>query len=583
MTYITSKNFILPNNSSDYYGLDTETTGLDPVSDKARLVQIGNTKEQFVYDLFKLDPEQIKLLGNFIASNKFYIHNALFDVPFLFNTFDIKFINCIDTMILYQAILRQTYSDSRSTIKYPKSLSVLMRLLFNKDISKEEQTSDWSMVCLSEEQIEYASKDALFVYMIGNKLIKHEASSTLNFRISMRAINVLSRIRLNGICLDTNELDKLVAEWTNKVNEAEKQCEKIFGNINIKSSVQIGDWISKRIDTSNWEKTEKTGKLITDADALKAHLSELPELEYLITYKKYNKYLSTYGDNIKLFINPKTNRIHGSYTLGYTDTGRLSSMKPNIQNFPREEWYRKLFIPQNDNVLVCADFSQVEVRVAAILSGEENMLKAYREGKDLYKHTASLLFRKPEEEITKEERQRAKAVVLGLQFGMGYKTLCKYALNYGVKLSEEESNTLVVRYKEAYPRLTAWQVETTTIASELLSTQTVCGMKRKLSDDNYYTCSLNTPVQGSAAEVILVALTVLDEYIQKNKLSAKIVATVHDEILVECSKEDSQVVKKALETIMHKAFIFVFDRVGIRGADANIVEAHIGGNWYEAK
>ena len=92
---------------------------------------------------------------------------------------------------------------------------------------------------------------------------------------------------------------------------------------------------------------------------------------------------------------------------------------------------------------------------------------------------------------------------------MGYKTLCKYALNYGVKLSEEESNTLVVRYKEAYPRLTAWQVETTTIASELLSTQTVCGMKRKLSDDNYYTCSLNTPVQGSAAEVILVALTVL--------------------------------------------------------------------------
>ena len=583
MNYITRENFILPNNSSDYYGLDTETTGLDPISDKLRLVQIGNTKEQFVYDLFKLDPEQIKLLGNFIISNKFYIHNALFDVPFLFNTFDIKFINCIDTMILYQAILRQTYSDSRSTIKYPKSLSVLMRLLFNKDISKEEQTSDWSMMCLSEEQIAYASKDALFVYMIGNKLIKHEASSTLNFRISMRAINVLSRIRLNGICLDTNELDKLVSEWTNKVNEAEKQCEKIFGNINIKSSVQIGDWISKHIDTSNWEKTEKTGKLITDADALKAHLSELPELEYLITYKKYNKYLSTYGDNIKLFINPKTNRIHGSYTLGYTDTGRLSSMKPNIQNFPREEWYRKLYIPQDDNVLVCADFSQVEVRVAAILSGEENMLKAYREGKDLYKHTASLLFRKPEEEITKEERQRAKAVVLGLQFGMGYKTLCKYALNYGVKLSEEESNTLVVRYKEAYPRLTAWQVETTTIASELLSTQTVCGMKRKLSDDNYYTCSLNTPVQGSAAEVILVALTVLDEYIQKNKLSAKIVATVHDEILVECSKEDSQVVKKALETIMHKAFIFVFDRVGIKGADANIVEAHIGGNWYEAK
>ena len=105
MTYITRENFILPKETQDYYGLDTETTGLDPISDKLRLVQIGNTKEQFVYDLFKLDPEQIKLLGNFITSNKFYIHNALFDVPFLFNTFDIKFINCIDTMILYKAIL----------------------------------------------------------------------------------------------------------------------------------------------------------------------------------------------------------------------------------------------------------------------------------------------------------------------------------------------------------------------------------------------------------------------------------------------------------------------------------------------
>ena len=583
MIYITRENFILPTNSSDYYGLDTETTGLDPVSDKLRLVQIGDTKEQFVYDVYSLTYEQLNLLGKFIETHKFFIHNALFDVPFLLNTFEIKNIECVDTMILYQAILRQTYSDSRSTIKYPKSLSALMRVLFNKDISKEEQTSNWNKIDLTYEQLEYAGKDALFVYMIGNKLIKHEASSTLNFKISMRAIPVLSRIRLNGICIDTDKLDELVMDWTNKVKEAEVKCKKVFGDININSSQQIGEWISKHTNTLSWEKTEKTGKIITDADALKAHLSELPELEYLITYKKYNKYLSTYGDNIKLFINPLTARIHSSYTLGYTDTGRLSSMKPNIQNFPREEWYRKLFIPQDDNVFVCADFSQVEVRVAAILSGEENMLKAYREGKDLYKHTASLLFKKPEDEITKEERQRAKAVVLGLQFGMGYKTLCKYALNYGVKLSEDESNVLVVRYKEAYPRLTAWQVETTSIASELLSTQTVCGLKRKLSDDNYYTCSLNTPVQGSAAEVILVALTALDTYINKNDLTAKIVATVHDEILVECSKEDSLRIKNALENIMLKAFQFVFSKVGIRGADANIVEAHIGGNWYEAK
>lgn len=588
ITYITSDNFILPNNSEEYLGLDTETSGLDPIQEHIRLVQIsvpdGETlrHNQFVYDLYDLDIDQIKQLKEFIQRNKFFIHNALFDVPFLMRDIKITNISCVDTMILYQAILRQTYPDSRSTIKYPKTLKALMKLLFNRDISKLEQVSDWTQADLTDEQIQYAGLDALYVSMIGDKLIKHDAAKTLNFKLTMQAIPVLSRMRLTGIKMNVSELDKLIAEWQDKVNTSFDKCCEIFHDININSSKQLGDWISYKVDTSSWDRTEKTGKLITDADALRAHIKELPEIEPLITYKKYNKYLSTYGDSIKKCI-LTDGRIHSSYTLGYTDTGRLSSMQPNIQNFPREDWYRKLFIPDTNNVFVCADFSQVEVRVAAILSGEENMLKAYREGKDLYKHTASLLFQKPEKDITKEERQRAKAVVLGLQFGMGYKTLCKYALNYGVNLTEDESATLVSRYKEAYPRLNLWQIQTTALASETMITSTVGGLKRRLSAENYYTCSLNTPVQGSAAEVILAALIALDRYIQASEIPAKIVATVHDEILVETIKGSEDKIKQALETIMLKAFRFIFEKQGIKGADYNIVEAHAGKSWYDAK
>lgn len=586
MTYVTRENFVLPTSVSDFYGLDTETTGLEIHTSKVRLLQIANTKERFVYDLFKLDDAQLSQLKTFLETHKFYIHNAMFDVPFLMQTFHVKYITCMDTMIMYSLVLKATYTNTKSAIKFPKSLAVIMKVLFNVDISKEEQSSDWNTSELTQSQLQYAELDPLYTYMIGNKLKSHEALQTLNFKLTSASINALARMKLTGIKIDVPRLDALIEEWKKKVDESYKECLVTFKEVNINSSVQLAEWIKKNAPASvlnTWEKTEKTGRLNTDADTLRSHLSDVPALSPLVEYKKYYKYLSTYGDNIKAFINPVTDRIHGEYKLGFTDTGRLSSIKPNIQNFPREDWYRRIFIPNKGNVLVCADYSQVEVRVAAILSHEEHMLKAYREGKDLYKQTASLLLHKKEDTITKEERQRAKAVVLGLQFGMGARTLVKYALNYGVVMSEDESVELVTRYREAYPRLYQWQMNTTAIAKETLMTETICGMKRKLDEDNYYTCSLNTPVQGSAAESILYALWKLDKTICDNNIPARIVATVHDEILVECAASVGEKVKNLLAQVMLEAFRFVFMRIGIQGADANIVEAHIGSNWYDAK
>lgn len=578
--------------SEKFLGLDIETypvinegvsAEFDSKRSKIRTIQIysSDSDTAIVFDLMKMN--DVEDLKSFIKENKFFIHNALFDVRFL-QELGITEVKCMDTMIMYATVLRSHYADSK---QYSVSLKEAVHQLFSTDISKLQQVSDWSVNELSQEQIKYAGEDAYWAFMVGNKLLNSPAIKTDNFKITTNAINTVARIIRNGIYLDTDKLDVMIEAWRSASSTAEEMCQKYYGDMNIRSNVQLGEWLKKNLTTEQlalWPKTAK-GSLKTDTATL-LEAESIEALKPLVTYKKFQKYISTYGDSIKALINPVTKRLHPSYTLAFTDTGRMSSRDPNVQNFPRPDEnlgnYRELFVPQwKGTTFVCADYSQVEVRVAAILSKDKRMLEAYRTGKDLYKLTASLILHKPEEDITKAERQRAKAVVLGLQFGMGYKKLCQYAKQYGVDMSEDESSKLVDNYRLAYPDLYEWQQRTTRESAITLKATTVGGMVRKLNEDNYYTCSLNTPVQGSAAEALLYSLTLLDKQFIYEKLPAKIVATVHDEILVECKTEVAEHVKDLLEQSMVLGFIHVFPQN--YGAVNNIVEAHIGDSWYDAK
>lgn len=592
----------LYNASSEILGLDVETypvinegvsAEFDSKRSKIRTIQIYRKchKEDeedislaVVFDFMKMNELHTKALISFIRSNKFYIHNALFDVRFL-QELGIPNVMCLDTMIMYSAFLRANYPNSK---QYSVSLKTAVHELFGEDISKMEQVSDWSVSELTPEQIKYAALDAYWVWMLGDDLIHNPSTKTDNFKLTNGAINAVARIIRNGIYLDTEKLDVMIEGWRAAASAAEIACDKYYGDMNIRSSVQLGEWLKKHLTTEElalWPKTGK-GSLKTDTATL-MEAEHIEALKPLVTYKKYQKYISTYGDSIKAMINPVTKRLHPSYTLAFTDTGRMSSRDPNVQNFPRPDEqlgnYRELFVPQwkGKTTFVCADYSQVEVRVAAILSKDKRMLEAYKTGKDLYKLTASLILHKKEEDVTKEERQRAKAVVLGLQFGMGYNKLCQYAKQYGVNMSEDESAKLVENYRLAYPNLYEWQQRTTREAALSLKAKTVGGMVRKLNEDNYYTCSLNTPVQGSAAEALLYTLWLLDRQFVHEKLPAKIVATVHDEILVECKVEVAEKVKELLEQAMMLGFTHVFPEN--YGAVNNIVEAHIGDSWYDAK
>lgn len=580
-------------NNTTRYGLDIETypvilEGKDysfcSKRAKIRTIQIYNPENTvaYVFDLKKLissGADEVTLAHKIIVDKKFFIHNALFDIRFL-QELRIPFVDCVCTMTMYTTVLKSRYPDSK---KYSASLKEVTRQLFHEDISKLEQTSDWSQDDLTEEQIKYAGYDAVLAYRIGRVLSKDKTVHTDNFRITTNVLNAIARIIRNGVFIDTEALDVMISDWQKKVDEAQVACDKYYPGMNIRSNVQLGEWLQKNIDTdtlAGWPRTEK-GALKTDAPTLIEH-ENIEALKPLVEFKKYQKYLSTYGESIKEMINPVTKRLHPQYTVAFTESGRLSSMNPNVQNFPRGGEYRSLFVPQfKSTTLVCADYSQVEVRVAAILSKDKRMLEAYSNGKDLYRQTASLILHKPEDSITKQERQRAKAVVLGLQFGMGAKKLCLYAKNYGVDMTPEESEVLVRNYRQAYPELYAWQIQTTEQAALSLKAYTVGGMVRQLSENNYYTCSLNTPVQGSAAEAILFAIADLDKIFIQRGWPAKIVATVHDEILVECKTSVADVVKGLLEQSMMLGFLHVFPET--YGAIHNIVEAHKGASWYEAK
>lgn len=568
------------------YGLDTETyattkdgTAFDTTTAKMRLIQIGDTKKVFVFDVLKLSDKDMQGVYEFISKGKFYIHNALFDLRFL-QAVGIPFVDCIDTMVLYSLYLKSEIFNSK---QYSVSLKEAVRQIYNVDLDKAEQISDWKQPKLNDNQLFYSGYDALWVYKIGERLSKLPSSTTTSCALTMRVLNAIARIIRSGVYISKDKLGALVKEWNYKLNEAEELCDKYYDDINVRSNAQLGDWLQKHLPKNVlevWERTPK-GALKTDASTLSEY-AEIEAIKPLLTYKKYSKYISTYGGSILESINPVTKRLHPQYTVAFTESGRLSSMQPNVQNFPRDAEYRALFVPQWDSTtLVCADYSQVEVRVAAILSKDKRMLEAYKTGKDLYKQTAALLLHKKEEDVTKAERQRAKAVVLGLQFGMGHEKLCAYAKNYGVQITEEESAALVNNYRKAYPQLYVWQKKTTAAAATSLTTSTMLGMVRKLSSDNYYTCSLNTPVQGSAAEAILYAIDLLDRELIHSKLPAKIVATVHDEILVECKKSVAEEVKDILTQCMILGFTGVFPET--YGAENNIVEAHIGDSWAEAK
>ena len=593
----------LLNNPRKLYGLDIETgkqdkyksndkAGLDPHLSFIRLIQVYDpaTRKIFVFDIrrdISNDP-----LSCFLSTGKFIAHNAIFEIKHLQKA-GIE-IDCSCSMIMAQFVevaerspFEPSNEEQEERYRPTKGfgLKAVVQKYFSVVIPKEQQVSDWSKEELSDEQIHYAALDAVLPYMVGKKLypIISEYKMLRALKMYKDMQYVIADMELNGMGFDKEAHTELIMSWELKKIEAEIDCKKYFGGVNLRSPKQLHEWVENNVDDKLkklWPRSTKTNNFSFNKTQLQPLESRHEGIACFIRYKKYATLLSTFGDSLQGKINPRTNRIHCSFSLGHTRTGRLSSRDPNLQNMPaRGDSFRHIFVPDKGNVLVVADFSQVEIRVAGELSKDPEIRGAYKRGEDLHSAIVAALEDKDIKDVTKEERQLGKAINFGLQFGMGAKKLAFYAASsYGVEMSETDAQRAWDTYHRKYSVYGAWCQSQRRMAESTGFIRTPMGKVRRLAEGEYYTKAINTPVQGGAAEVSYASLIKLREKLKYS--SAKILNTVHDEIILECPEKDSEGIARIMEICMQQGMLTLFPKaVGV----TDLVEANVGLNWSEAK
>lgn len=378
------------------------------------------------------------------------------------------------------------------------------------------------------------------------------------------------------------EDDREVKGKYRAVNRAHTNIKEYLVNIN--SGKQLSEWIKDKYSPAkilNWPKTP-TGVLKTDVHTLTEFGGEL--IEPLLNYKKYKKLVSTYAETYASHYVTENGitTLHPNFSLCKTGTGRMSSYEPNLQNVPQRgigAEYRQCFTTRPGNrAYICADFSQIEVRVAACMSECPDMLQAYENGDDIHLMNAMAVTGKSKEEITKLERTMAKANTFTKLFGGGTATTRTYAKqSFGVEMTEEEAVEQQETFRKMFPRFREWQIEVTEHAKHNLFVRTALGKLRKLDPDNYYCVSINTIIQGTAAEIMELSLIKLQWAIRASGLDIKIINCVHDEISLDCHADCVEKAKEMIELQMTRAAVGVLPNMPTRG----LVEVEVGVNWAE--
>ena len=575
---------------ADVIGIDTETkpkpeyinypeAGLSPHLAELALIQMFDGKRSYVFDVQKLGGAFLKELLPFLERERFVAHYAQFDLQF-FMLLGVKSMNIGCTRIATRLLYHATYpTDEGLSAKLDDTVKIFLKA----DISKKLQVSNWGAE-LTFEQIQYAAIDAVAVYKLAEKLSKgiHKFGLERIYKLTKESQFPIVEMQLNGIKFNTERHKILLQQWRNELYESRKELAALTG-LEQFTGHTIAGWLSEKLtedELALWPKTE-SGKLATDAHVF-ADFSYLPIVQPFARFQKATKLTSTYGKALVDLINPETNRLHSNFNLCGARTGRLSSSRPNSQQFPRDNEFRSCFIAEPGNVLVRADFNQIEIRVAAELSRDEQMLRAYREGIDIHALTASQVTRKPIAQVSKADRQLAKAINFGFMFGLGAKKFAHYAKkSYGVEVTQDEAFTAVDAFRDTYEGYRTWQVNQANTAAKTMTVRTPCAKLRALSTDNCYGASMNTPVQGGAAECMLYSLVYLYHALKASPKLAqvKLVNCVHDEIIVECPEELAGTVSEVINSCMTDGFLSVFPEGITRG----IVAVAYGSNWSEAK
>lgn len=569
---------------------DTETTGLDTMT--AELVGLSfsweateacyvpipaeQTEAQLIIDEFKT------LFANELIGKTG--QNIKYDMNVLKN-YGVE-INGIlfDTMIahyLLQPDMRHGMDAlAGSYLNYaPVSIETLIGKRGKNQISMRDVAV--------EKIMSYAAEDADITWQLQNvfsPLLKEANAQKLFDDVEMPLVPVLAAMEREGIAIDTETLKKYSTQLATEISVIELEIQNLAGTpFNISSPKQVGDILFEVLKISAKPKKTKTGQYATGEDILQKLIKNHPIIEKILEYREMMKLKNTYVDTLPEMMNVKTGRIHTSYNQVVAATGRLSSDNPNLQNIPvrtaRGREIRKAFIPKNNNyVLMSADYSQIELRIVASICGDENMCAAFRDGKDIHTATAARVYGIAESEVTKEMRYKAKSVNFGIIYGQG-----AFGLAENLGISRGEAKELIENYFREYPGVKKYMDDTVNFAREYGYVQTILGRRRYLSDILSTNAvvrgfaernAINAPIQGSAADMIKVAMINVQAVLIKNKFETKLLLQVHDELVFDVPENEVEIVKPVIEAAMINALkLNVPIEVGI-GVGKTWLEAH---------
>tara|TARA_B110000046_G_scaffold185976_1_gene230977 strand:+ start:6542 stop:9388 length:2847 start_codon:yes stop_codon:yes gene_type:complete len=567
---------------------DTETTGLKAL--EVELIGIAFSYEvgKGYYVSFPENQEEttsiLEEFRPFFESKIEKIgHNLKYDIKVLSNyNIPVKG-ELFDTMIAHYLInpdmrhnmdmLAETYLNYQ-----PVSITEL--------IGKKGKNQLSMRVVPVKDLTEYAVEDADITLQLKEHFTKElESGNVTNLfnDIETPLVSVLTAMEIEGINLNSGFLNQLSIALTDDISRLEKSIfEQAGEEFNIASPKQLGIVLFEKMELVKKPKKTKTGQYATGEDILSFLAKDHAIIRDIQEYRQYKKLLSTYVDALPNEVNPKTGRIHTQYMQAVAATGRLSSNNPNLQNIPirteRGREVRKAFIPRDENyVLLAADYSQIELRIIASLSEEENMINAFKNGEDIHASTAAKVFNVPLDEVSREQRSNAKTVNFGIVYGVS-----AFGLSNQTDLSRSEAKELIDTYYETYPKLKAYMSAQVDFARENGYVETVLNRRRYLKDINSRNAmvrsgaernAVNAPIQGSAADIIKLAMINIHKRFEKENFKSKMLLQVHDELVFDAHKDELETIRPIIKYEMENAF---------KMSVPLDVEIGVGENWLEA-
>ena len=575
--------------TKDFFSLDTETTDVDPINAELVGMSFSYTENQAFYVPVPSDKEEaLKILNEFkeVLENENTLkigQNIKYDILALSNYgVNVKG-PMFDTMIAHYVL----QPELRHNMDYLAEIYLNYRTIPIEALIGPKGKNQKNMRDLSPKDIyKYACEDAditLKLHHVLKKELDVSGATNLFYEIEMPLVSVLAYMEKNGVRIDTDALKETSQHFTTRMNQIEQEIYQSTGmNFNVSSPKQVGEVLFDKLKIVEKAKKTKTGQYVTSEDVLEGLRNKHEIVGKILDYRGLKKLLSTYVDSLPLLINPKTGRIHTSFNQTVTATGRLSSSNPNLQNIPiRNEdgkEIRKAFIPEEGCEFFSADYSQIELRIMAHLSGDKNMIEAFREGDDIHAATASKIYKVDIDKVTREQRSKAKTANFGIIYGISV-----FGLAERMNVPRSEAKELIDGYFKTYPQIKEYMDKSIAIAREKGYIETIYGRKRFLPDINSHNAvvrgyaernAINAPIQGSAADIIKVAMAKIYQRFQSENIQSKMILQVHDELNFSVYPEEKEIVQQIVIEEMEKAYSMQVILRADCGWGKNWLEAH---------